>query len=499
MGESLAVAYSDLVAEWHPTKNGNNTPENTSRGADFNAWWRCAKGHEWQARVYNRTKKRGRPTGCPVCCPVGVRKLLPGVNDLATLRPDVAVDWHPTKNTLKPSDVPKASRKKVWWLCSFCGREWEAVIKNRTSRNTGCPSCRGRKRGIQVSGNSFPPNLVAEWSSENEHAITDYSIHSSFIAKWVCEKGHKWDAQIAWRSGPSQAGCRRCAMNGTSQAEQEVFAFVQSLIPDAKLHDRSIAPNYEYDIAVPSRKIAIEYNGLYWHSEEFKPRNYHKDKSEAARKQGWQVITIWEDDWLYRQDVVEKMLAHKLGVSSQTKHNARELTVNEVPVSVAKTFLNENHIQGAAGGSIRLGLYTKDSSPVLVAVMLFKVRSKQDKTYELVRYATSGIVRGGFSKLFKHFLRANPGVQQVASFSDYAVSDGSLYVDNGFVQSGELEPDYMYVVNGRREHKFNYRKKRFRDDPELIWDATKTEKELARINKISRVYDSGKIRWTYVW
>lgn len=491
--KSLSETHPEIAKEWHPTKNGSLTPDDLTYGSAKDVWWRCALGHEWTAFVYNRTKKGG--TMCPACAPVGVRKLVPGFNDLATLRPDVAEEWHPTRNSFGPHEVPKASRERVWWMCSFCGREWDAVIKNRTSRNTGCPSCRGRKRGLKVSGNKHRPRLYREWSPKNKWNLDDFSTTSSYEAYWVCQKGHEWKVPIYSRS-KGGTNCRRCSLRGTSFAEQEVYNYIKALVPDAQLHDRSIAPNYEYDISVPSRKIVVEYNGVYWHTEQYKPQSYHRNKFQAASDAGWQQITVWEDDWLKKPDVVKKMLAHKLHASDQPRYGARNLIVDpDVSTSVARRFLDNNHIQGHTGGSVRLGLLTKNNE--LVALMVFRKRNREG-VYELIRYATDGIVQGGFSKLFIHFTRSTPNLQSVVSFSDYEVSDGGLYLSNGFKKSGVLDPDYTYLVDRERKHKFGYRKKRFETDPDLVWKDGLTERELAELNNIHRIWDSGKIRWEWV-
>lgn len=112
----------------------------------------------------------------------------------------------------------------------------------------------------------------------------------------------------------------------------------------------------------------------------------------------------------------------------------------------------------------------------------------------LVRYCTNGIVRGGFSKIISTVLSVyNPGY--ISTFSDNAVSDGSLYANNGFIREKILPPDYSYVVANRRRHKFEYRLKRFRDDPTLIYEEGKSESELATINNIPRCWDYGKEKW----
>lgn len=95
--------------------------------------------------------------------------------------------------------------------------------------------------------------------------------------------------------------------------------------------------------------------------------------------------------------------------------------------------------------------------------------------------------------------RLNPGLGGVYTFSDHCVSDGGLYEQNGFVVDKVLPPDYMYVVGNRREHKFRYRLKRFREDPNLVYQDGISERELAKLNGLRRVWDAGKTRWLLRW
>ena len=135
---SLADNNPELAKEWHPTRNGGLTPEDISEGRFKAVWWLCPKcGYEWRASPNNR--KKG--VGCP-CCSGRVPK--PGVNDLVTLRPDLASEWNYERNDKGPETYLPKSGKKVWWKCLNCGYEWEAVICNR-SNGSGCPKCRKRK------------------------------------------------------------------------------------------------------------------------------------------------------------------------------------------------------------------------------------------------------------------------------------------------------------------------------------------------------------------
>ena len=128
----LQTINPKLAEEWHPTKNVL-TPSEVVANSNKKYWWRCSVcGHEWQASLNHRNSGRG----CPIC---RGQKVLSGVNDLKTTNPEIAAEWHPTKNgDLKPDAVRPKSNEQVWWKCSVCGHEWRAVIYSRTV-GRGCP------------------------------------------------------------------------------------------------------------------------------------------------------------------------------------------------------------------------------------------------------------------------------------------------------------------------------------------------------------------------
>lgn len=253
-----------------------------------------------------------------------------------------------------------------------------------------------------------------------------------------------------------------------------------------------IAPK-ELDIWIPSKSLAIEFNGLYWHSEKFKHKNYHREKYLACKDRGIRLLQVWEDDWLYRRPIVEGMILNRLGLNAADTVGARKTMVDRVvPVAEARRFLERNHIQGWTSASYRYGLRFEGE---LVALLNMKSVLGQDADWDLVRYATDRSVPGGFSKLLKAFRSDHAG--SIKTFADLTWSDGDLYKKTGFKQTAILEPDYCYVrANSRqREHKFGYRKSRFEADPDLMFDPTLTEAELAKLNGLTRIYDAGKIKF----
>ena len=192
---SLAAKYPELAKEWHPTKNGKLQPNEVLPSSHYSVWWVCENRHEWQAPVYRRKKGNG----CPYCTNHRVWK---GFNDLQTRHPDIAKEWHPTKNgNLKPDDVTYGSIQKVWWQCKN-GHEWEAKVQGRTFSKTGCPYCSGNKvlKGFNDL-ESQHPELVREWHPTKNGDLKPDGLMSGSPQKiwWRCEHGHEWLATIKSR------------------------------------------------------------------------------------------------------------------------------------------------------------------------------------------------------------------------------------------------------------------------------------------------------------
>ena len=182
------------------------TPSLVAANSSKKVWWRCHNGHEWQASIGNRN----RGHGCIYC---SNQKVLPGYNDLATSRPDIAKEWHPTKNyPLLPSEVTCGSEKKVWWKCDK-GHEWIASVKSR-SKGTGCPYCANRK--VLTGYNdlaSINPRLAKEWHPTKNLPLTPQMVcaNSNIKLWWLCENGHTWEAKIDNRNKGTK--CPLCAKN----------------------------------------------------------------------------------------------------------------------------------------------------------------------------------------------------------------------------------------------------------------------------------------------
>lgn len=193
---SLASKYPLLAQQWHPTKNGESTPAGVPSATHRNVWWRCDQGHEWVARVNTRT----RGAGCPIC---SNRKVISGVNDLATTHPEISEQWLYEKNgVLTPCDVVAGTHIKVWWRCEF-GHEWQAQILSRTSQHSGCPVCAGKK---VVAGQndlaSVFPNIALQWHAtrNGNRQAENVTAFSNSRVWWRCDQGHDYQCTVAQRT-----------------------------------------------------------------------------------------------------------------------------------------------------------------------------------------------------------------------------------------------------------------------------------------------------------
>lgn len=471
----LATTHPELVKEWS-SKNTTN-PYQTKNGS---YWWVCSQGHEWEAEIKNR--KAGR--GCPYCSNV---KLLTGHNDLATTHPYLVEEWHPTKNLSSPSNVKSG---KKWWQCSK-GHEWEADILSRKT-GTSCPYC--SNISILIGYNDLEtthPELLIEWSEKNTLSPQQVTYGSEEKAYWKCSEGHEWETQVRVRT--MGRNCPSCT-SLTSTAEDELAKFIEQLGLNIIRNSRTLIRPLELDIYTPEKKIAVEYNGLYWHSDAVgKSETYHYNKWKACSEQGIQLIQIWEDDWNTKSELIKRMLAHKLGKNKANIIAARKTIFDRISYVEAQVFLEENHIQGATTGTTYMAL--RDHNNTIVAVMVTLKDRKNNRT-EIVRYATSCIIQGGFSKMLRNLEKSLPKGHEITSFSDNSVSDGSLYASNGFLLKATLDPDYKYVYRSKRVHKFNFRLKRFRTDKSLKYQEGLSERELAHLNGIPRIWDCGKVKWS---
>ena len=266
------------------------------------------------------------------------------------------------------------------------------------------------------------------------------------------------------------------------------------------LNINNIITPYELDIYLPKLNLALEFNGVFWHSDFYKENNYHLNKTEECEKQGIYLMHIYEDDWLYKQDIVKSMILNKLN-KTPNKIFARKTEIKEIlDNKIIREFLDKNHIQGFIGSKIKLGLYYNNE---LVSLMTFGNRrvamgkkSTNIDEYELLRFCNklnTNIV-GAASKLFKYFVD-NYKPKEITTYADRSFSQGKLYEILGFKFKGKTKPNYYYIIDKIRKHRFNFRKDILVKEG---YDPNKTEHQIMLERKFYRIYDSGNLKFTFL-
>ena len=285
-------------------------------------------------------------------------------------------------------------------------------------------------------------------------------------------------------------GCKKCT-HSISKAEQEIANYIKSLGLAILQSDRKILKGKELDIVIPELKIAIEYNGVYWHSEQHgKGFNYHASKTAECNKMGYRLVHIWEDDFMLNKAKELRFIKHLLGKDDSETIFGRKCQLRVIPNSESTDFLNTHHVQGVGSASVTIGTFFKGQ---LVACTQFTIR--KNGAYELIRHACSCNVIGSLGKAVSFF--AKHYTHDIYSFCDLTRYNGKSYQKAGFIQQGRLKPDYKYVVDGVRRHKFGFRRRAIHSQFPHVYSEDLTEKEMMKLLEYPRIWDCGKIR--YQW
>jgi hypothetical protein len=296
--------------------------------------------------------------------------------------------------------------------------------------------------------------------------------------------------------------CNCSDYKGYSLVEDELVVFLSEYISMDRilLNRRDILPNrLEIDIYLPDYNLAIEINGVYWHSESMgKYKNYHLYKTDECEKQGIHLIHILDYEWIFKKHIIQSVILNKLNKIS-SKIYARKCELKKIDdVKIVKQFLNDNHIQGYTHSSINLGLYHNNE---LVSLMTFSKNrfKKNSNEMEMVRFCNklNTNITGGASKLFKHFItNYNTSSLPVLSFADRRFFDGNLYKTLGFLFVEKTSPSYIYWKNNIILNRMSCQKHKL---SKLLdnFNSNLTEYENMLANGWRRVWDSGNLKWIY--
>ena len=279
-----------------------------------------------------------------------------------------------------------------------------------------------------------------------------------------------------------------------SKGCQEIIDFLNDNEIQHQLNNRTILNGKEIDIWIPDHELAIEYNGLFWHSfyphsdkESIKKdRDYHSFKTQQCLEKGIQLIHIWEDDWRDKKEIWKSRLL-QLVHQTQNKISARNCQVKLLTKYEKSDFLKLNHIQGNDHSMINLGLILENK---IVSVMTFcKSRYNQNYKWELSRFCslTNHNIQGGFSKLLSYF--RSHYKESIVSYADKNLSTGSVYIKNGFKKISETNSNYWYVdlKKGIKIHRSALMKKRVSPNDK------RTENEILEELGYRKIFGSGLI------
>ena len=381
--------------------------------------------------------------------------------------------------------------------CPDCGKTLQ--FKNRFVGYAPCP-CSELERSQETRAKSYLariPTLI----DTNRYDILEYPHRLSDGMKIRCKKCGE-ETVVRMTCGRlntlnhNSLLCKHCEnFNGISKAEKDIVEFIRTIAPSENIveNDRSVLNPKELDIYIPSRKLAFEYDGLYWHCDEYGDSKRHLHKTLDCEAKGIHLVHVFENEWLDNQDIVKSRIRNLFGSYDKVVY-ARSCQVKEVSSKESFAFQWQNHIQGGVNSKVNFGLYHDGK---LVSLMTFsKPRFNKKYEWELVRFCNKcGYhIPGGASKLLKHFEREyHP--RSIVSYADRRwsmKSESTLYNRLGFSLVSESSPNYWYVKGGELFNRIQFQKHKLNGILDKF-DESKSEWQNMQDNGYDRIFDCGNL------
>lgn len=368
----------------------------------------------------------------------------------------------------------------------------------------GCPKC-GRDtvaKALTLSQEDFIEKAREVHGNRYGYSTVMYSGSTTKVPIFCKDHGYFNQTPGAHMLGQ---GCPKCA---GSNLENKFAEFLDTLGIQYIRNDKKILEGKELDFLFPSKGVAIELNGNYWHSSAMLKwkdaswvRNHQKDKTILCEKKGIRLLHYYEDDLRHSTSIVYDQVRMALGIITKRTY-ARQTSLQQLEWPQARDFLNQYHLQGAGVPGISYGLFSEGN---LVAVMVFTTvtsnRSAKimSEVVELCRFCSDGQVVGGASKLLSAFLAEHSEVKTVISYSDNRWATGKMYRSLGFEFVHTTPPDYTYIntdINGKRHHKSSFRRsllaKKFPDQ----FDPALSERENCHNLGFYQLFNCGLTKWS---
>ena len=341
---NLRHLYPDLSKEWHPTKNGDKKPEHFTAGTHKKAWWQCPANpaHEFYSRIVNRAT---HGHGCPYCSGV----LVCSDNNIVARFPEVAKEWHPTKNGRhRPEGFTFGSGRIFWWLCPR-GHSYKAQICNRTAKNspTGCPYCAGQKIDETNNLKARYPRVALEWHPTKNGNLRPEEVMPGSPKKvwWLCPKGHSYEATLGSRALLG-TGCSKCNPQ-SSKSEKRLFFELVSVFASAQSGAK--IDGVELDVYLPDINVGIEFDGTFYHKGKKRKQDLNKNlymknkKIRLIRVREHPLPKIGGDDIIIKKPyTIEKAHVNSLFEVLLNYVNGSEITNKIKRYIKLKNFQNED-------------------------------------------------------------------------------------------------------------------------------------------------------------
>jgi len=365
----------------------------------------------------------------------------------------------------------------------------------------GCKKC-SKEHGPQYEKLSEEEFLRrAREAHGNKYEYLNFNGLTEYVTVVCKEHGPVEQLAYVHLRGNGCPVCSRQVVALGSKEENEVLDFVKTLDPDAYRSGRGIVKRLELDIVVESRKLAIEYCGLYWHSDAKQkdtsghgPRR-HLHKLEKANEAGYRLLTIFADEWLEKPEIVKNLIRRAVTKEKLPLIGARKCDVVKIEHALASSFYDQFHLQGAAQGH-HFGLAHEGRLVSLITVGTRSIYGvKKEGELEVIRFCTFPYyqIPGALARLCQHAIK-EMSAKRLFSFVDRRWFTGSSYLEAGFELVKTTEPGYWYTRGLKRESRYKYAKHKLQDLLDTFNPAL-TEVENMRNNGWFRIFDCGQFRF----
>lgn len=353
-----------------------------------------------------------------------------------------------------------------------------------------------KRKRFQHYINLFKNYVIPLFDIKDFNIMTDQTTY-----KWKCVKcGHQFYSYYHQTNIDGKnvyiPRCLKCypyLNNGVSVKQKELLQFIKSIYNDTILNsDKNIIHPKQLDIYLPQKKLAIQFDGLYWHSDIKLNNDYHLIKTQLCLQKEIQLIHIFEDQWLYKQQIVKDRIKSLLGIDRKRIY-ARKCQIKEISTKDKNIFLNQNHLQGQDNSKVKLGLYFQNC---LISVMTFgKPRFNNNYEWQMIRFASKlGCqVIGGASKLLSYF-QNNYHPKNLISYADRRYSNGKMYYSLGFTFLNNSQPNYWWYKQNVKYSRYQCQKHRLKNIlGQNNFDEKLSESQNMYVNGFNKIYDCGNI------